>query len=194
MAFTSITLEPQSHTVLRVISEPALSDTATLTLVGPGNPIVFNRTRLADMSMLLLVLGAIPKTTVAVTIVDGANEAETTYEVPADPLSFGKKVLEAVTYAFGKQAQYSYGTPSCALRADVGLFDTVLYVDSTLGFPARGWLRLGEHSLEYTARNAQSFTLKEPVLIYPKVRRGTALYSEVHLITPDGAGFGTESL
>lgn len=194
MAFTSVTLDPQSHTLLRVITDPVLSDSATFELVGPGNPLVFNRVRLADQSLLLLVLGAIPKTEVSLSVNDGLNEDTVSYEVPADTLSPGKKVLEAITYAFGKQAQYTNGVPSCALRADLGPFDTVLYVDSTLGFPAQGWVRIGELVLKYNSRTAQSFTLEQASLVYPKVRKGTAVHSEVTLITPDGAGFGTEAL
>ena len=194
MPFASITLDPQSHTLLRVITSPVLSDDATFSMIGPGNPIVFNRVRLADQSMLLLVLGAIPKTATSVVVTDGDDTDTVEYEVPADPLSNGKKVLEAITYAFGKQAQYTNGLPSCTLRADLGPFDTVLYVDSTLGFPAQGWARIGELVLKYTSRTAQSFTLEQASLVYPKVRKGTAVYSEVTLITPDGAGFGTESL
>jgi len=194
MDFTSATLEPQSHTLLRVITDPVLTDTATFELVGAGNPIVFNRVRLADDSVLLLVLGAIPKTALSVVINDGLYGGILSYDVPADSLSQGKKVLEAITYAFGKQAQYTNGVPACALRADLGPFDTVLYVDSTLGFPAQGWVRIGELVLKYTSRTAQSFTLEQASLVYPKVRRGTAVYSEVTLITPDGAGFGTETL
>lgn len=194
MAFTSATLDAQSHTLLRVITDPVLSNTPTFSMVGPGNPLVFNWVRLADQSLLLLVLGAVPRTTAVLTVTDGDNTADLSYEVPADSLSQGKKVLEAITYAFGKQVQYAAGLPSCVLRADVGTFDTVLYVDSTLGFPARGWIRIGELSLEYTSRTAQSFTLRAPTLVYPKIRKGVPVYSEVHLITPDGAGFGTESL
>jgi hypothetical protein len=194
MDFTSASLDPQSTTLLRVITDPVLSDTPTFTMSGLGNPIVFNWVRLADQSLLLLVLGATPKTLTAITISDGAYEETIAYEVPADPLSPGKKVLEAITYAFGKQVQFTAGVPASLLRADVGPFDTVLYVDSTLGFPPRGWLRLGELVLEYTSRTAQSFTLRQASLVYPKVRKGTAVYSEVTLITPDGAGFGTESL
>ena len=194
MAFTSASLDPQSYTALRVVTDPVLSDTPTFTMSGPGNPLVMSWVRLADQSLLLLVLGAVPRTVAAITITDGANEQELSYTVPADTLSQGKKILEAITYAFGKQVQYTAGVPAAMLRADVGPFDTLLYVDSTLGFPARGWLRIGEMVLEYTARNAQSFTLRQASLVYPKVRRGTAVYSEVTLITPDGAGFGTESL
>ena len=194
MAFTSATLEPQSPTLLRVITDPVLSDTPTFSLVGPGNPIAFNWVRLSDASLLVLVLGAVPKTPVALTVTDGENTATIVYDVPAAPLAYGKKLLEAITYAFGKQAQFCGGMPSCVLRADVGLFDTVLYVDSTMGFPARGWVRVGERVLEYTSRTSQSFALKEAAFVYPKIARGTALYSEVNLITPDGAGFGTESL
>lgn len=194
MAFTSATLDPQSHTALRVITEPPMSDAVTFTMAGEGSPIVFNWVRLADQSLLLLVLGAIPRTTASLTIADGANDEVLSYLVPEDSVPPGKKLLEAITYAFGKQVQYTAGVPSCLLRADLGTFDTVLYVDSTIGFPERGWLRLGELVLEYTSRTAQSFTLKDPSLIYPKARRGSAVYSEVNLITPDGAGFGTESL
>lgn len=195
MAFTSITLDPQSSTVLRVVTDPVLSDTPTFQLTGQGDPIVFNWTRLADDSVLLLVLGAIPKTPVTITVTDGPfNTIEADFIVPSDPLRKGMKILEALTYAFGKQVQHYAGVPACLLRADLGPFDTVLYVESTLGFPNKGWVRIGEMVLEYTSRTAQSFTLRNPSLVYPKVRRGTAVYSEVSLITPDGAGFGTESL
>lgn len=194
MAFTSVTLDPQSHTILRVVTEPPMSDNVVFILTGLDNPLVFNWTRLADQSLLLLVLGAVPKTEVTVQIADLGENVGVPYTVPDDPLSQGKKILEAITYAFGKQAQYTMGVPACVLRADLGSFDTVLYVDSTLGFPSRGWLRLGELTLEYISRTAQSFTLRQASLVYPQARKGTAVYSAVHMLTPDGAGFGTESL
>jgi hypothetical protein len=194
MPFTSITVEPQSHTAIRVVAAPVLSDDVVFSMQGQGDPLVFNWVRLADQSLMLLVLGAIPKSMVSLLVTDGTNTATVTYEVPADTVPRGMKVLEVITYAFGKQVQYAMGLPSCLLKADLGPFDTVLYVDSTLGFPPRGWVRVGELLLEYVSRNAQSFTLRAASLVYPKVRRGTAAYSEVSLITPDGAGFGTESL
>ena len=193
-AFTSIELDAQSPTLLRVVTDPVLSDSATFAVAGSGNPIVLNWVRLADESVLLLVLGAIPRTSVAVTVTDDTLESIEAYTVPADEVPYGMKVLEALTHAFGKQVQYTSGIPACVLKADLGLFDTQLYVSSTLGFPSTGLLRIGEMVLQYTARTSQSFTLLEPALIYPAVRKGTVVYSEVSLITPDGAGFGTESL
>jgi hypothetical protein len=190
----SITLDPQSTTGLRIQSTPALSDEAVISLQASGAPLVFNRVRLFDESLLLLVLGAIPYSTVLVTVADGAETATDSYVVPADPYRQGSKILEALTYAFGKQVQFTAGVPSCVLRADLGPFDVVVYVDSTIGFPARGWVRLGDRSLEYVSRTSQSFTLAAPSMVYPYANRGTALFSAVHLITPDGAGFGTESL
>lgn len=193
-AFSSIELDVQSPTLVRVITDPVLSDNATFTVTGPGSPIVFNWVRLVDQSVLVLVLGAVPLTTVALTATDGDLESVEAYVVPADNAPYGMKVLEALTYAFGKQVQYTAGVPACVLKADLGLFDTQVYVSSTLGFPDTGWVRIGDTVLEYTSRTSQSFTLREPCLLYPKVHRGTVLYSEVTRITPDGAGFGTESL
>jgi len=190
----TITLDPQSPTALRIASVPALSDAATISLVGMGAPIVFNRVRLADDSLLTLVLGAVPYSEVFVTVTDGTETAEEAYTVPADPYRNGAKILEAMTYAFGKQVQCTSGVPSCALRADVGPFDTTVYVDSTIGFPERGWIRIGERVLEYGSRTSQSFQLTAQSLVYPYVTRGTAVFSAVEYITPDGAGFGTESL
>lgn len=193
-AFTSIELNAESPTLLRVVTDPVLSDNAVFALVGPGAPIVLNWVRLADESVLLLVLGAIPRTQVALTVIDDALESTDTYTVPEDAVPAGMKVLEALTHAFGKQVQYTAGVPACVLKADLGLFDTQVYVSSTLGFPPQGWMRIGDQLLQYTSRTSQSFALLAPALIYPKVRKGTVAYSEVSLITPDGAGFGTESL
>lgn len=194
MALTISLLDPQSPTLLRVVTTPILTDTATFALQGEGNPIVFNRVRLADNSVLLLVLGAVPYTYVTLTVTDTEGTATTPYQVPADAVPNGAKVLEAITYAFGKQFQNLHGVPACVLKHDFGVFDTVMHVDSTLGFPSSGWLRLSELVLEYTSRTAQSFTLRQPALRYPSFPRGTPVYSEVRLLTPDGAGFGTESL
>jgi hypothetical protein len=180
---------------LRVVTSPVITtNDVEFSLLGPGNPVVFSWVRLADNSLLLLVLGAIPRTTLSLTIVVGANTDSATYEVPADTEPRGMKLLEAITYAFGKQLQYAMGVPACVLRADLGLFDTTMYVDSTIGFPDRGWLRVGELVLEYTSRTAQSFALRAASLVYPKISKGTSVYSEVSLITPEGAGFGTENL
>jgi hypothetical protein len=190
----TLTLDPQSPTALRIVSSPVLSDAASISLVGAGAPIVFNRVRLVDDSLLLLVLGAVPLSDVLVSVTDGAETAEETYSVPADPYRKGAKLLEALTYAFGKQVQFAAGVPSCVLRADLGPFDTTVYVDSTIGFPAYGWVRIGERLLEYVSRTSQSFQLSAQSLVYPYVTKGTGVFSAVHLITPDGAGFGTESL
>lgn len=193
-AFTSIELNAESPTLLRVVTDPVLSENAAFTLVGPGAPIVLNWVRLADESVLLLVLGAIPRTQVALTVTDDALESTDAYIVPVDSVPAGMKVLEALTHAFGKQVQYTAGMPACVLKADLELFDTQVAVSSTLGFPPQGWLRIGDQLLQYTSRTSQSFALLAPALIYPKVRKGTVAHSEVSLITPDGAGFGTESL
>lgn len=194
MALTISLLEPQTPTALRVVTDPVLTDEVTFALSGEGNPIVLNWVRLYDSSLLLLVLGAVPRTTVQITITDTSGTATATYYVPAAAVPHGAKVLEAITYAFGKQLQNLNGVPTCTLRKDLGVFDNTLYVDSTLGFPARGWVRLSELVLEYTSRTAQSLTLRMPALRYPMIRRGTLAYLEVPLFTPDGAGFGTESL
>lgn len=194
MALTISLLEPQTPTALRVVTDPALSDAVAFTLTGEGNPIVFNWVRLNDNSLLLLVLGAVPYTTLNVAIADVSGGADDSYEVPADAVPHGAKLLEAITYAFGKQLQHVSGSPVCTLRKDLGIFDTVLHVDSTLGFPSTGWVRLGELVLEYTSRTSQSLTLRTSALRYPMIRRGTLAYLDVTMITPDGAGFGTESL
>lgn len=194
MALTISLLEPTTPTALRVVTTPVLTDAVSFELTGAGNPIVLNWVRLNDQSLLLLVLGAVPYTSVQVAITDTSGTATATYEVPADAVPGGAKILEAITYAFGKQLQGLNGVPACTLRKDLGVFDEVLYVDSTLGFPSRGWVRLSELVLEYTSRTSQSLTLRAPALRYPMIRRGTMAYFEAPMLTPDGAGFGTESL
>lgn len=194
MALVISLLDPSSTTALRVVTSPVLSDAAVVTLAAEGAPIVFNKVRLADESLLLLVLGAIPRTSVLVTVTDGAEMAQATYAVPADDVPAGAKLLEAMTYAFGKQLQAVNGVPTCTMKQALDIFDNVIYVDSTLGFPSRGWIRVAELVLEYTSRTSQSFALREPALRYPKLNRGSTIYLDQTMLTPDGAGFGTESL
>lgn len=177
-------------TVLMTVS-PTLAEPVTFTVSGPGNPVVLGYVLQLDGSFLVTVLGLIPGEDYVIMAASGYNEAPAPFTALIAQAGTGYKIIEAITYAAGKQMQELAGQPACRLKADLDIYATVVYVTSTLGFPQRGWLRVGSLLLEYLSKTSQSFTLREAALRYPLIAQGARVTLAVDMVTPDGAGFGT---
>ena len=174
---------------------PQVTGSVTFTLTGPGDPIVLGYTVQLDGSFLVTVLGGIPLQSYTVSVyvpsVGVTLTAFIVWQAEAEPL--GYKILEALTYAFGKQVQELGGVPCTHIINDLDIYDTIVQVKSTLGFPRIGWIRIGAMLVEYISKTSESFTLRTPALRYPIVQAGTRVLLAVEKITPDGANTGTES-
>lgn len=189
-AFTASASAVDAVTVLYTV-DPGLTGVVTFTVEGPGDPEVLGYTVQLDGSYLVTVLGMVPSQPYTITASNGA------YGVPADFVALpgeagaGYRILEALTYAAGKQLQELSGAPACRLVTNFDVFDTVMWVTSTLGFPDAGFIRIAGLLLEYTSKTSQSFTLAAPALRYPVIPQGSMVFLASDWVTPDGAGFGT---
>lgn len=192
MSFIATASAVDGVTVLYTV-DPALVGTVTFTVSGPGDPTVLGYTVQMDGSYLVMVLGLIPLQAYTIAASNGLYAVPAEFDALAGTTPSGYKILEALTYAAGKQLQALSGQPGCVLRANLDVFDTTLYVSSTLGFPEAGWIRLGGLLLEYVSKTSQSFTLRTAALRYPLIPQGAIIFLATDMVTPDGAGFGTES-
>lgn len=70
-------------------------------------------------------------------------------------LPFG--YMEAYTNAVGRQIQRLIGNPVTRTRVDFGLSDTLLEVETTLGFPDAGEFWADQRLFTYTSKTASEF-------------------------------------
>lgn len=66
--------------------------------------------------------------------------------------------LGALTQAIGVELQLLSGTPITALVANFAPGDTILYVQSTLGFPPAGYVRVGSVQVYYDSKTPTRLT------------------------------------
>jgi hypothetical protein len=190
VAFSASAVAVDAVTVTYTVT-PSLTGTVTLTVTGPGDPVVLGYVVQLDGSYLVTVLGMIPLQSYIIEATSGPYTVPAGYTALPGDTRAGYRILEALTYAAGKQVQDLSGVPACQMVTDFDVFDTVMYVTSTLGFPPAGYLRVSGLLLEYTSKTSQSFTFPAPVLRYPLIPQGTPVFLASDWVTPDGAGFGT---
>lgn len=73
------------------------------------------------------------------------------------PLPYPAKILETITFLFGKESQDLGGVPVTHLLANYTAGDPYFYVKSTLGFPDSGTVRVNNRKFTYTSRTPQTF-------------------------------------
>jgi hypothetical protein len=94
------------------------------------------------------------------------------------PRQFG--ILEALTYAVGKELQYIGGVPATRSTEDLLPSGKILRVKSTLGFADSGSVRVEGFLLPYTEKTDTAFLLRDPgYLILPT---GSLVMSDVRSI------------
>lgn len=189
-AFTAAASPVDAVTVLYTVT-PGLGGTIVFTVIGPGDPVVIGYTVQLDGSYLVTVLGMIPGQPYTITASNGVYDVPAGFVALPGEVGAGYRILEALTYAAGKQVQDLSGSPACKLVTNFDVFDTVMWVTSTLGFPDAGFIRIAGLLLEYTSKTSQSFTLAAPALRYPLIPQGSMVFLASDWVTPDGAGFGT---
>lgn len=116
----------------------------------------------------------------------------------AFPLPWPAKVLEALTFAFGKESQHMAGVPATHLLSNYTALDPYLYVKSTLGFPDAGSVRINGRTFQYTSRTPTAFNGVTGEFIYWNIPRGSRVVSVTRDIVPNtdavGSDPGTEIL
>jgi hypothetical protein len=189
VAFSASAVAVDAVTVTYTVT-PSLTGTVIVTVTGPGDPVVLGYVVQLDGSYLVTVLGMIPLQPYTIEASNGFYTVPADYTALPGDVQTGYRILEAVTYACGKQVQDLSGVPACQMVTNFDVFDTVMYVTSTLGFPPAGYLRVSGLLLEYMSKTSQSFTFPAPVLRYPLIPQGTTVFLASDWVTPDGAGFG----
>ena len=79
-------------------------------------------------------------------------------------------LLEAYTNAVGRQVQRMIGVPMTRVRIDLGPTDTLLFVETTLGFSESGELWIGNQRYSYTGKTASAFVDVQPVNGLPRTQ------------------------
>lgn len=97
---------------------------------------------------------------------DGFKLTAIDFDIPAEapfldysafPLPYPAKLLEALTFAMGKEAQHTNGTSCTHLLGNYSANETSFYVKSTLDFPPYGTIRVLNRRFTYTSKTANSF-------------------------------------
>lgn len=104
----------------------------------------------------------------------------------------GFKILEALTYAFGKELQFLGGGPKTRLVRPLTYLDPFMRVESTLGFPRAGTVFVGKTQVSYTSKTETKLYLAEPFPAFMTFNTHSPVTLITALVTPDGAGTGSE--
>lgn len=107
---------------------------------------------------------------------------------------FGFKILEALTYAFGKELQLLGGAPETKTAFPFSYADPFIRVESTLGFPRAADVFVGGLRVRYTSKTEDRLILPEPFDAFVTIPRNTPVHLITASVTPDGAGTGTQVL
>jgi hypothetical protein len=94
------------------------------------------------------------------------------------PRPFG--LLEALTFAAGKELQAVGGMPTTRVAKDLQPGETILLVRSTLGFPSSGKIRVEGLLVAYSEKVDTAFRLAEP--LYAVLGVGSVVASDVKSI------------
>lgn len=93
------------------------------------------------------------------------------------PLPYPAKILEALTFLFGKESQHIGGVPVTHLLANYTAGDPYFYVKSTLGFPNSGTVRVNNRKFTYTSRTPQTFDGISGDWVYYNLPKGAYVVS-----------------
>lgn len=77
--------------------------------------------------------------------------------VPQESSEWSHKMIDALTEAFGEAVQRFSGKPQTFVVSNFKNTDSVLFVETTLGFPEKGKIFVGGKKYSYTEKDAMSF-------------------------------------
>ena len=86
--------------------------------------------------------------------------------VPQASPEWSHGMLDALTETFGEAVQRYSGKPQTLVVSNFKNTDTKVYVESTLGFPAKGRLFIKNRMYSYTSKSAMSFNGVTPEFYY----------------------------
>lgn len=85
---------------------------------------------------------------------------------PQESTEWSHKMIDALTETFGEAVQRYSGRPQTFVVSNFVNTDTVLFVETTLGFPNRGDIFVGGKKYSYTEKDAMSFKGIAPHIFY----------------------------
>lgn len=102
----------------------------------------------------------------------------------AYPLPFPMKLLESVTYMFGKELQYLGGVPVTHMTENYTAFGTVITVKSTLGFQPSGYFYAAGRRFSYTSKTQTAFLGVDGDNTYDNMPKGTRVTFDSKSVLP----------
>jgi hypothetical protein len=102
----------------------------------------------------------------------------------AYPLPFPMKLLESVTYMFGKELQYLGGVPVTHMTENYTALDTVITVKSTLGFQQSGYFYAAGRRFSYTSKTQTAFLGVSGDDVYNNMPKGTKVVFDSKSVLP----------
>lgn len=187
--FATPTVVVVNNELLEVTSAITI-DSATITTTDPWSPAFVTSIDGADFHttpltpggsyvLVLVILGS--EVLIPFTVPVGVEDPEGSIVAQKEPRVWG--VLEALSWAISKELQFIGGRPSSRTTHDLAIGDTILRVNSTLGYPDRGFLFIEGLLLEYTSKADTAFQLVEDFRARV-IPQGTLVVSKTNSIPP----------
>ena len=86
--------------------------------------------------------------------------------VPQESLEWSHKMIDVLTEVFGEATQRLSGKPQTFVVSNFKNTDSVLFVETTLGFPPKGKIFVEGKKYSYTEKDAMSFRGITPHIFY----------------------------
>lgn len=102
----------------------------------------------------------------------------------AYPLPFPMKLLESVTYMFGKELQYLGGVPVTHLTENYTALGTYMMVKSTLGFQQSGYVYVAGRKFYYGSKTQTALLELEGDDLYDNIPKGTKVTFDSKSVEP----------
>jgi hypothetical protein len=165
-------------------------DSASLTTSDPWAPAYvvdidgssFSTTPLTpggSYTLVLVILGS--EVLIPFTVPIGVEDPDGFIVAQKEPRVWG--VLEALTWAISKELQFIGGRPASRTTHDLAIGDTILRVNSTLGYPESGFIFLEGLMLEFTSKTDTAFELV-PTFRAQAIPQGSLVVSKTNSIPP----------
>ena len=201
---TNITLESATVTLSNTV-DSAPVDTWLLepssSFVAPADVYHVQRTGAVCKVFFSPTLSPDSKYRIYVTTTTGgtATAANALFQVPSLSKPLGDEwshgVLRVWTRAVAQAIQEFSGVPSTISTQDLHTHETALYVESTLGFPDKGYVYLGSERYRYTSKGPSSFrglSMEKSTARLRTLRRRQVVYLDTASVwPPEGTDFLT---
>lgn len=132
---------------------------------------IYRSTPTAGVGTTILHVGpsVLPEQSYIVSFGDEVSVSEVPANIsPSESEEWSHKILDAMTETFGEAIQRYSGRPQTLVVSNFKATDSVLFVESTLGFPSKGMLFIGGRKYSYTAKDSMAFRGVSTLVFYNK--------------------------